>query len=427
MSLAQPSRDPFSASGRPEFDWKPPQYEKKRISCPVTPPSTIKKPRYNPPVYHQPSPTYSTFDAQIYAPAQLRDDVEADLWARAGEKMVDEGNGRVSLEDLNLTSIPESFIEVLSSFFTSSERFETDYLTTVTSPRNQAIPHVTRPLNRASTEPAGADIWGSLPGNNNLTHLPPEIVRLKGLEELSLGQNSIHYLPAEILQMTLKALYLIPNPFVKPPSSSDPRSLGSSTASQRKLPSVMPKRRPVSKTKRIMSRVPPLAELLLRALLSPAKPTAGGPETVLEAYYELPLPSNYLETITSKKIDICLPGSVIPALGGHDAESTGSGLCPSPRHQRLGTSRLYVQHAEERYTWETTVAGVELGGFVPIRWRGCELGCLDFLDPPENIAPTPAPRLPNASVGTDGDHDVDSVVQVVQLGPRGAAEHFDDE
>jgi hypothetical protein len=38
-----------------------------------------------------------------------------------------------------------------------------------------------------------------------------------------------------------------------------------------------------------------------------------------------------------------------------------------------------VQHAEERITWEHRVAGVNVGGAVPLRWRGCQWGCLNFL------------------------------------------------
>jgi len=71
-----------------------------------------------------------------------------------------------------------------------------------------------------------------------------------------------------------------------------------------------------------------------------------------------------------------------------------SGRCPSPRHgygtpqavaaqswPRLGPP--FVMPAEERYTWVTELAGVRVGestGGVPILWRGCGRGCLDFLD-----------------------------------------------
>ena len=39
--------------------------------------------------------------------------------------------------------------------------------------------------------------------------------------------------------------------------------------------------------------------------------------------------------------------------------------------------------AEERFTWVTELAGVRVGettGGVPVLWRGCGRGCLDFLD-----------------------------------------------
>ena len=34
-----------------------------------------------------------------------------------------------------------------------------------------------------------------------------------------------------------------------------------------------------------------------------------------------------------------------------------------------------------RYTWEMRVAGKHLPTAVPVQWRGCSSGCLDFLDP----------------------------------------------
>ena len=79
----------------------------------------------------------------------------------------------------------------------------------------------------------------------------------------------------------------------------------------------------------------------------------------------------------------------------HEQKSC-SGRCPSPRHNyatppvvvgqpwpwpRLGPP--FVMPAEERYTWVTELAGVRVGestGGVPILWRGCGRGCLDFLD-----------------------------------------------
>jgi hypothetical protein len=75
-------------------------------------------------------------------------------------------------------------------------------------------------------------------------------------------------------------------------------------------------------------------------------------------------------------------------------EQKSSGHCPSPQHcgaaaQIAGPSwpwaRLgppFVLPAEERYTWVSELAGVRVGettGGVPLLWRGCGPGCLNFL------------------------------------------------
>lgn len=69
----------------------------------------------------------------------------------------------------------------------------------------------------------------------------------------------------------------------------------------------------------------------------------------------------------------------------------GRSYCSSPLHQahtELDLSTDHSQHTgpvffrplEERITWERTVAGVSIGGEVPLLWRGCSYGCLDYLD-----------------------------------------------
>jgi len=40
------------------------------------------------------------------------------------------------------------------------------------------------------------------------------------------------------------------------------------------------------------------------------------------------------------------------------------------------TRRLYLRAAEERLEW-TTICGQK---GLPVRWRGCSPGCLDFLE-----------------------------------------------
>lgn len=68
---------------------------------------------------------------------------------------------------------------------------------------------------------------------------------------------------------------------------------------------------------------------------------------------------------------------------GHadDFPRIGVGVCPSPDHIPH-YSRVFVKHAEERYSWERVIAGCEARSphGIPIHWRGCSPGCLRFLD-----------------------------------------------
>lgn len=112
------------------------------------------------------------------------------------------------------------------------------------------------------------------------------------------------------------------------------------------------------------------------------------------------------------------PPARLPCEHAHDPvadeEITGTSTCPSPRHRhrrathaeepdgsglwswRDGRAPVFVRHAEERFTWEDSIAGVRVAGEgpggagVPVRWRGCARGCLAFLDPPE---PSSSPSL----------------------------------
>lgn len=58
----------------------------------------------------------------------------------------------------------------------------------------------------------------------------------------------------------------------------------------------------------------------------------------------------------------------------------GVGICMSPFH--ADKQAVFVKHAEERLSWERVIAGqnVNVDGGVPVLWRGCSLGCLDFLN-----------------------------------------------
>ncbi|KAF8075002.1 hypothetical protein FPV67DRAFT_1777739 [Lyophyllum atratum] len=466
---------PFAASAK--ANWQPPQYEKKRAMSPITPPSTVKKARYNQPIVHtQSSPTTSTF---LSSPASIRrlitaEEIEARIWDEASTKVVDESHGAVNLDPS---------LKIYTTFTVPPQTSE--LINLILQP---GVPSPTRPLSRVATAPpsnaeniprflqrarsAAAISFGlpreklqlflstnsisSLPlslfslqnltvlslRNNRLKYIPPEIVGLKNLQELNIAQNKIEYLPAEMLQMTLKTFYVYPNSFIDPSSSSDRYSLRSSTLSQNRVF----QRRPVSNTEHMLPRVLPLVELLLRALVSPSG-SAMSSETMLDRYYQLPLaedlenPVELPSLLSAKKIRFtrrlppairsilhaCLPGSVyLEEDSGRTSTSTsdicdmtGVGICPSPKHQRLGTTRIFVRPAEERFSWERTVAGYSMSGTVPVRWRGCQRGCLDFLDPPKE-AQHPAVDVSDVSLN-DADidmiegEDMDEVVQVFQL------------
>lgn len=216
--------------------------------------------------------------------------------------------------------------------------------------------------------------------------------------------------------------------------------------------------------------VPTLSELCLRILLAPFPSNTtpqGKDETVLEALYALPLsgteyyPHDLLQTLhacvpsavakldsqtegsPSKKARKCTstthdpfisssvpfpPSSSRVTRGSHvrDAEKEtlpGVGNCPSPAH---GRKAVFFKHAEERFTWEAVIAGVNTGEpyGVPLLWRGCSKGCLDFLGPQSD---DPEAAVEEEEEGTDimwegdteaatTDTDDDVGVQVVDLG-----------
>lgn len=106
---------------------------------------------------------------------------------------------------------------------------------------------------------------------------------------------------------------------------------------------------------------------------------------------------------------------------GHAAEepgvedtgnNIGFGVCASATHAPL-RSRIFTRHAEERFSWENIIAGVDVsaGGPVPVRWRGCSRGCLSFLDTPPSREQDPPPT--NAATPQVEDNDfMDSDVEM---------------
>ncbi|KAJ2918635.1 hypothetical protein MD484_g1755, partial [Candolleomyces efflorescens] len=209
---------------------------------------------------------------------------------------------------------------------------------------------------------------------NKITYLPPEIGTLKNLRDLNVSANRLRYLPFELNYLTsLVSINVHPNKlFLEPPPSK--------------------RHRPVCEPEYVMpSSVPSLVELCLRDLASP--PTEDmqlklnkenqPPQNVLEWY--LPLEPQVLAAISQpllKILDACSPGCVPKEMivQARDCEDesmhvNGIGRCANPNH-----TSLFVHHAEQRYSWEASMAGLSLGGVAPVRWRGCCRGCLGFLD-----------------------------------------------
>jgi len=87
---------------------------------------------------------------------------------------------------------------------------------------------------------------------------------------------------------------------------------------------------------------------------------------------------------------------------------------------------------EERFTWEKTVAGLHVGGIVPIKWRGCSKGCLVFMDRDKadaDVQPGYANSSRDTQMAVDDDVEMDdSVVQPVSLAQTGFGDQdFEDD
>ncbi|KAJ7066575.1 hypothetical protein C8F01DRAFT_1123735 [Mycena amicta] len=424
--------DPYSASAKA---WIPPDTEKgakKSKTRPRPSPSLERKgkkrrtigPEYSEETLFTPTPPTSQSSVVI----------EEAVWDDAACKAIDSGNGSVMLDGRDLTSIPTQFIEDLRALFVPKD---VPSATTRTFSRVKTAPAILGPgssrlageitlylaSNRISTIPRDLFQLERLTvlslRSNRLRSLHPDIRFLKNLHTLNLGINQLKDLPAEINQLSLRNLHLFPNPFLDKEDATAIQTGG----------------RILSRTKRFIPRVPRLSELCLRALLSSELP---GSMVNLESrrlakYYELPL----LEDVVPDKpaspgkrrfqhivpepfrraLDAIHPGSVY-ASDDYDASPDPEpelGVCSSPLHPASRPS-VFVQLAEERYSWETVVAGVDVGGLVPLRWRGCTVGCLAFLGGEE------------AADEKEMEMDVDvDVVKRVQLSSGGLEFDFEDD
>lgn len=98
--------DPFAASVKATR--RPPEYEKKRLTTPLTPPSrpSAKKPRreYQQVGEHEPKLCWPSSPSDEYfhtpVPVKTQEQIEDAIWDEASTKVVDEGHGAVNLESV---------------------------------------------------------------------------------------------------------------------------------------------------------------------------------------------------------------------------------------------------------------------------------------------------------------------------------------
>ncbi|KZT52990.1 hypothetical protein CALCODRAFT_557762 [Calocera cornea HHB12733] len=188
---------------------------------------------------------------------------------------------------------------------------------------------------------------------NRLTSLPDCIGLLSNLRELNIAQNEISYLPASILKLNLRVLAVRPNPLLPAPND---------------FPRV--KLSPV-----INHGCPSLKELCIRILVSPR------PYPPIQ---DIALPIQDLAPSLTDSLHLSLaPGHK------YHRQKADSNLrpvcCPNLGHvEEDGGDVWFVEPAEERIQWLTDIAGVHMDGAVPVLWKGCSIGCLDFLESEQN-------------------------------------------
>ncbi|KAG1735493.1 hypothetical protein EDB19DRAFT_1723762 [Suillus lakei] len=462
---------PFAASAK--ANKRPPQREKKAGTPPSTPLASAPTPLYRNSVYsrsleekdYSQDETSSLFSLDS-TPHRTSHYIDRDerLWDDALRKPFDTGNGHIDLSNLSLKTIPASIAD-LAGFFNTTELSEQSLFSG-------------RSLSRVKTEPAfesrarsfertksiidsgkerhmlqlylfGNSIHNLPPElfklenltvlslrGNQLIYIPPEICRLINLKELNISLNRLPYLPSEMRDMKLSKLQLNPNPFLtepsfsRVPSSRDILSRRRSMTrifSQRREPEANPSRSiTVSPLTTLLPGVPPLTEICYRKLLCPLQGDSS--RIVLSEYYEVPLsdvwnvPENVREVLAENVPGIFKSVGVPPEPRKQGRRpSQGSGGCANPEHK----GRFFVRHAAERFTWERRVASVDVGGAVPLRWRGCIETCLGFLD--EDARQANAIELPPTDASDAMDFDEAEAVMAVDLGGSGfSMDEFDD-
>lgn len=298
-------------------------------------------------------------------------------------------------------------------------------------------------------------------GNNSLDYLPPEIAHLQALKDLDVVNNNLRFLPAEMTTMTLGNLNVHTNPWHPDPAHTAqqdaPDAVDGSTRVHFRVPPLRevvlrflltpsksqqlpPKSTPTTVTTVTASARQPTtledrfqlplqegaltpADAALFARLAPAAVSAPRRHAFSRATTSGPSAGLFSSSTLSKpEQEHPIPHSeaaegAAAAAQQKKLEQNGTGRCPSPRHGRAAPAALpwarvgppFVQPAEERYTWVTELAGVRVGettGGVPLLWRGCGRGCLDFLDEGTAVTPQVGPPKEDDRDGHDGDRIV---------------------
>ncbi|KAA1475428.1 hypothetical protein DENSPDRAFT_932348 [Dentipellis sp. KUC8613] len=402
---------------------------------------------------------------------ETREEREARLWKKTISEAIDGADPVIDLSAHGLTTIPSEIGDLANLVIMPPPRAAPKPIPVVT-PRQPTV----RTFSRVQTAPAavfgssspstealpkerGLELYlgknqiAGLPReffnlrnltvlvlrNNALTHIPPQIAELRTLRHLNVAVNQLRHLPAELNSLHLSECYVTPNPLLEPPPAPE---LATSQPTPSPVPTLDPtKPVHIGPTSRSPSCIPPLTEITLRWLVAPGPVP---PDTNLSAYYTLPLPHS-LPPDAADALASCFRGAqpamrklqrtasaaswasgttLVPdadAEGEPECAGMGVGRCPAPRHRGLWDGEWewvrrgapFVQHMEERVVWVSRLAGVDIGAPVPLLWRGCGIGCLDFLEGGQ----VPVREAP-AQVEVEGASEFEEqwVPQQVQLG-----------
>ncbi|WWC59695.1 uncharacterized protein I303_102257 [Kwoniella dejecticola CBS 10117] len=237
---------------------------------------------------------------------------------------------------------------------------------------------------------------------NKLTALPPAIGELRQLKELNIGLNHLTELPSTILNLNLELFTTSPNSFMKRPLTDERFS-----EIQRAQDHPVPRLTNICMNKLLSPRppndLPPLLDMF-----EWDQPQRGVPHPLLDpgAMHEI-IPSHSVADLRRVLQALKSASSHYKnrrtAGGGRPIDSSIDPFprsqkcsapddaslnpyyypCPSPRHLEIDATNcdrpsrhLFLHAAEERIEWRQICDNKDL----PIRWKGCSPGCLDFLN-----------------------------------------------